>query len=192
MIFDDFCVSSAIFQITLLLFLNVQSPTNHDYCNSPIVRTQNMDDLTRRMEAELQSVGSCDDSSNNDDGVDELAESTGHSHTGNDCAQSSSGGSMSKEMGEIEAIAREDSRMLRNWRKGIALTILCTFVAVTTGATIFLKNDEEQTTHQDVRPCNFSREHTLLAYRFLDSDLTQFVLFCLVSYLRDISGRSCS
>ncbi len=98
------------------------------------------------MEAELQSVGS-DDSSNNDDGVDGLAESTGHG------AQSSSGGSMSKEMGEIEAIAREDSRMLRHWRKGIAITILCTFVAVTTAGIIFLQNNEEEKTHEDVRSC---------------------------------------
>ena len=86
------------------------------------------------------------DSSNNDEIDDELGESTSR----HDCGQSSSAGSMSREMNEIEELAREDTKMLRVWRRIVTCIMLGTFIVVLSGAIVFLKKEEKETAHDDV------------------------------------------
>lgn len=112
------------------------------------------------------SLGSSDGGSNNDDGCDELGVSTSR----HDCGQSSSGGSsMEREMNEIESLAREDTNMLRVWRRVVTVIMLCTFVAVLTGAIVFLKNEEEEASHDEVSQLEFFKFYQIIGS--LDSSL---------------------
>lgn len=94
-----------------------------------------------------RSLGSGDSSDDDADVDDELGGSTSR----HDCGQSSSAGSsMEREMNEIESLAREDTNMLRVWRRVVTVIMLCTFAAVLTGAIVFLKNAENESSHDEV------------------------------------------
>jgi hypothetical protein len=96
---------------------------------------------------------SAESSESNDNSLDEnevvLSENSSH-HDSDNCGQSTSSGSMGREMSEVEAIAREDTNMLRLWRKVVTVIILITFSTVLTGAIIFLKKEERDSSHQSV------------------------------------------
>ena len=57
---------------------------------------------------------------------------------------------MAKEMNEIEDAAREDTNMLRMWRRIVTLIVFSTFSTVLAGAIVFLKREEKQNAHEDV------------------------------------------
>jgi hypothetical protein len=62
---------------------------------------------------------------------------------------------------EIEALARNDTQMLRAWRIAVLSIIVATFVAVTTGTCVFIKKQQESNVDDSVstlhwccyRPC---------------------------------------
>jgi hypothetical protein len=115
------------------------------------------------LDVDDHSLGSSGDSSNDEDVDDELGESTSR----HDCGQSSSAGSsMQREMNEIEALAREDTNMLRVWRRVVTLIMISTFVAVLTGAIIFLKNEENKNTHDEVSLLVFKKSQLAMVLRF--------------------------
>jgi hypothetical protein len=117
-------------------------------------------------EADDHSLGSCE-SSINDEMDDELAASTSR----NDCGQSSSAESvMARETNQIEECAREDTNMLRVWRRIVTVITFCTFCAVLTGAVVFLKRDEIDTANEDVSQAMNAISRN--PYRSLDSLLT--------------------
>lgn len=116
------------------------------------------------------SLRSCD-SSNNDDVDDELAESTSR----NDCGQSTSeGSSMAREMNEIENAAREDTNMLRTWRRIVTVIMFCTFTMILTGVIVFLKKEEKRSAYEDVSQVMLGIYQN--TYSSLDSLLTVILL----------------
>ena len=76
---------------------------------------------------------------------------------------------MEREMNEIESLAREDTNMLRVWRRVVTVIMLCTFVAVLTGAIVFLKNEEEEASHDEVSQLEFFKFYQIIGS--LDSSL---------------------
>ena len=98
------------------------------------------------------SLGSSGDSSYDvDDGDDELCVSENR----HDGQSTSEGSAMEKEMAEIETLAREDTNMLLVWRRIVTLTMMCTFVAILSGAIIFLKKEEDTAIRNDVSQSSF-------------------------------------
>lgn len=75
---------------------------------------------------------------------------TSSRHDSDNCGHSTSSGSMGKELSEVEAIAREDTRMLRTWRRMVAIIFLCAFGIVLAGAITFLKRSEEEANYNKV------------------------------------------
>jgi hypothetical protein len=98
-------------------------------------------------------VSLCKSDESSESGVDEVeavsAENSSR-HDSDNCGQSTSNGSMGREMSEVEAMAREDTNMLRVWRRVVAVVIIVTFSSVLTGAIIFLKKEESDSSHQSV------------------------------------------
>lgn len=100
------------------------------------------------------SASSSDDS---DDDADSISLSESGDEEGNSTGDATQRGNRNAAaISEIEALARNDTQMLRAWRIAVLLIIAGTFIAVTAGTCVFIKKQQEANVDDSVSP--FARE----------------------------------
>jgi hypothetical protein len=107
------------------------------------------------LEMVIYSIDSESQYSASSSGDSEDADSISLSDSGDDEGNSTEdltdkGNRNAAAISEIEALARNDTQLLRAWRIAVLLIIAGTFVAVTTGTCVFIKKQQEINSNDSV------------------------------------------